>query len=64
MIGTVPDADNFQASTTHARSREKSEDSLGFGIQAKFKRSRTMDGLLAWMPLLSLAGHAFFYLPS
>jgi len=32
-----------------------------FGIQAKIKRSRTMDGLLAWMPLLSLAGHAFFY---
>jgi len=25
-----------------------------FGIQAKIKRSRTMDGLLAWMPLLSL----------
>jgi hypothetical protein len=24
------------------------------------KRSRTKDGLLAWMPLLSLAGHAFF----
>jgi hypothetical protein len=24
------------------------------------KRSRTKDGWLAWMPLLSLAGHAFF----